>query len=115
MHPLDMKYVQEVGLKLEKFSEKKTHYYNFRCPICGDSKKNPNKARGFIFSTANNTTQFKCYNCCGTKGITFIKFLEKYDPQLHERYVLERYKAGSTGKGTNCPNPKFKFNKPVFK
>ena len=46
---------------------------------------------------------------------SFSKFLEIYDPELHERYVLERYKAGSTGKGTRCPNPKFKFNKPVFK
>ena len=115
MYELDMKYVREVGLKLEKFSEKKREYYNFRCPLCGDSKKNPNKARAFIFSTANNTTQFKCYNCCGTKGITFIKFLEKYDPQLHERYVLERYKAGSKGRGFNTPDQEIKCQKPVFK
>ena len=113
MHPLDMKYVQEVGLKLEKFSEQKTHYYNFRCPICGDSKKNPNKKRGFIFSTPNNCTQYRCYNC--KTFTTFSKFLESQYPKIHERYVLERYKAGSTGKGTRCPNPKFKFNKPVFK
>ena len=111
MHPLDMKYVQKIGLTLEKFSEKKPQYFNFRCPICGDSKK-PYKARGFIFSK-NNCTNYRCYNC-GVKT-TFTKFLEFYNPQLHEKYVLERYKAGSTGRGFNTPDPKIKCQKPVFK
>ena len=111
MHQLDIKYVNEVGLTLPRFREQKKNYYNFRCVYCGDSKKSY-KARGYIFSK-NNCTNYRCYNC-GIKT-TFTKFLEFYNPELHERYVLERYKAGSTGRGFNTPDPEIKCQKPVFK
>ena len=34
---------------------------------------------------------------------------------LHDQYVMERYREGLTGKGTQTANPKFDFKKPVFK
>ena len=34
---------------------------------------------------------------------------------LHDQYVMERYKEGLTGKGTQTASPKFDFKTPVFK
>jgi len=34
---------------------------------------------------------------------------------LHDQYVMERYKEGLTGKGTQTASPKFDFKAPVFK
>jgi hypothetical protein len=34
---------------------------------------------------------------------------------LHDQYVMERYKEGLTGKGTQTASPKFDFKSPVFK
>jgi len=34
---------------------------------------------------------------------------------LYDQYVLERYKEGLTGKGTQTASPKFDFKQPVFK
>jgi len=67
------------------------------------------------FSKDNNLN-FKCFRQknCGVSS-NFSNFLKDQNPRLHERYLLDRYKEGSTGKGSNCPEPEFKFKKPVFK
>ena len=36
------------------------------------------------------------------------------DTTLHDQYVMERYKNGLTGKGSNTPEPDFNFKKPTF-
>ena len=108
---IDLKYINIISPRLEKFSKKKDHLYNFRCPYCGDSKKNKNRARGFFFLKKSDYV-YKCHNC--GVGRTLANFLKDMDVSLHDEYVMERYKSGFTGKGTNTASPKFEFEKPVF-
>ncbi len=56
---------------------------------------------------------FKCHNC--GVGRSLANFLKDQDNNLHDQYVMERYKNGLTGKGSNTPNPVFNFPKPKFK
>ncbi len=112
MSYLDSKYVSLVSPQLQKFTKKKEHLYNFRCPYCGDSKKKKNLARGYIFRVKTDYV-YKCHNC--GVGRTFTNFLKDQSPGLYNEYVMERYRDGLTGKGTQTPSPKFDFKKPVFK
>ena len=109
---IDLKYINIISPRLEKFSKKKDYLYNFRCPYCGDSKKNKNRARGFFFLKKADMI-FKCHNC--GVGRSLSNFLKDMDVNLHDQYVMERFKNGLTGKGTNTASPKFEFEKPVFK
>jgi hypothetical protein len=109
---LDTKYIQLVSPQLNKFVRKNDRTYNFRCPYCGDSKKYQNKARGYFFKIKNDYV-FKCHNC--GVGRTFTNFLKDQSPMLHDQYVMERYKEGLTGKGTQTASPKFDFKQPIFK
>ncbi len=112
MSYLDVKYIQFVSPRLTLFKKKKADLFNFRCPYCGDSHKHKNKARGYIFRMKNDFV-YKCHNC--GVGKTFSNFLKDQDILLHDRYVMEKFKDGKTGKGTTVPNPKFNFKAPVFK
>ena len=46
----DTKYIGLVSSRLPKFKKVKADLYNFRCPLCGDSQKQKNKARGYIYA-----------------------------------------------------------------
>ena len=111
MSYVDLKYINAISPRLEKFSKKKDYLYNFRCPYCGDSKKNKNRARGFFFRMKADMV-FKCHNC--GVGRTLTNFLKDMDVNLHDQYVMERYRNGLTGKGTTTASPKFTFEKPKF-
>jgi len=108
---IDVKYINLVSPQLQKFVRKKDSLYNFRCPYCGDSKKRQDKARGYIFKIKNDYV-FKCHNC--GVGRTFTNFLKDNCVSLYDQYVLERYKEGLTGKGTQTPNPTWNFKEPKF-
>ncbi len=54
---------------------------------------------------------YKCHNC--GVGRTLPNFLKDQAPDLYDEYIMERYKKGTTGKGSYVPKPK--FDKPVFK
>ena len=90
------------------FKKKSDALWNFRCPYCGDSKKNRTKARGFVFRKKNDLF-YKCHNC--GVGTTLGKLIEHVDLNTHKDYIMERYK---TGCDTITPKPEFKFNAPVF-
>ena len=51
---LDKKFINMVSPQLEKFSWKKDNLAACRCPICGDSKKNKNKTRGYFYVKGND-------------------------------------------------------------
>jgi predicted RNA-binding Zn-ribbon protein involved in translation (DUF1610 family) len=112
MDLIDSKYIGLVSSRLQKFKRVKADLYNFRCPICGDSQKNKNKTRGYIYPVKNNTN-FKCHNCGAS--LSFNNFLKEIDPTLHKQYTLEKFKEGHTGKNFVVEEPKFDFAKPVFK
>ena len=112
MNYIDTKYINLVSVRLGKFAEKKKGLYNFRCPYCGDSQKYKNKCRGYLFLKKNDII-YKCHNC--GVGRSLANFLKDQDSNLHDQYVMERYKSGLTGKATNTPDPVFDFPKPTFK
>ena len=111
MSYLDVKYINLISPRLNLFSRKKADLFNFRCPYCGDSQKRRNKARGYLFKIKNNFT-YKCHNC--GVGRSLANFLRDQDTHLYDQYIMEKFKEGSTGKGTKTPNPKFTFTEPKF-
>ncbi len=112
MDLVDSKYIGMVSSRLQKFKRVKDNLYNFRCPICGDSQKNKNKTRGYIYQVKNNTN-FKCHNCGAS--MSFNNLLKEIDVNLHKQYTLEKFKEGHTGRNFVVEAPKFEFVKPVFK
>ena len=112
MDLVDSKYIGLVSSRLQKFKRVKDNLYNFRCPICGDSQKNKNKTRGYIYQVKNNIN-FKCHNCGAS--MSFNNFVKTIDPTLHKQYTLEKFKEGHTGRNFVVEAPKLEFAKPVFK
>ena len=108
---IDRTFLLRISPKLQRFSQKKTDLYNFRCPICGDSQKNKTKARGFIYRKKDDYF-YMCHNCGASH--TFYNFLRHIDERLLKEYQLERFKNGATG---NTPAPSFSEvkQKPVFR
>ena len=113
MDIIDSKYIGLISSRLQKFKRVKADLYNFRCPICGDSQKHKNKARGYFYQVKTNTN-YKCHNC--GVSLSFNNFLKQIDATLHKQYVMEKFKEGHAG-GRNfvVEEPKFNFKKPVFK
>lgn len=108
---IDKKFINIISSKLEKFAWKKETLANCRCPICGDSQKHKNKARGFFFQKGNDFF-YKCHNCSFSSNL--YNFLEQIAPALCKEYALERWKNGENGK-SNYKKPKIQFEKPKFK
>ncbi|NBW37098.1 MAG: DNA primase [Cytophagia bacterium] len=109
---VDVKYINLLSTRFQKFKKVKHNLYNFRCPICGDSQKNKNKARGYLYQVKNNTN-FKCHNC--GVNVSFNNFLKQIDPVVYKQYTFEKFKEGHTGKSFTVEEPKFKFEAPKFK
>ena len=109
---VDVKYISILSSRLEKFKKVKNNLYNFRCPLCGDSQKNKNKARGYLYQVKNNTN-YKCHNCGA--NISFNNLLKQVDSNLHKQYTFEKFKETTTGKNFSVEEPKFDFEKPKFK
>jgi hypothetical protein len=111
---IDRTFLLRVSPKLQRFTQKKTDLFNFRCPLCGDSTKNKTKCRGYVFRKKNDYF-YMCHNCGASTS--FYNFLEKVDPNLVKEYALERYKNGDDGK-SNYAKPtmeEFKTETPKFK
>ena len=109
---VDVKYINLISSRFQKFKKVKNNLYNFRCPICGDSQKNKNKCRGYLYQVKSNTN-FKCHNC--GVNISFNNFLKQIDPNIHKQYSFEKFKEGHTGRNFPVDEPVFKFTQPVFK
>ena len=112
MDLVDSKYIGLVSSRLSKFKRVKADLYNFRCPLCGDSQKHKNKARGYVYPLKADMN-YKCHNCGASS--TFSNFLKTLDPTLHKQYVFEKFQTRNTGKGSIIEKPKLDFKKPVFK
>ena len=112
MDLVDSKYIGIISSRLQRFKKVKKDLYNFRCPICGDSKKNKSKTRGYLYAIKADVN-FRCHNC--GSSMTFSNFLKEMDPVIHKKYVFERFKDNKTGRGTVVEEPKFNFETPQFK
>jgi len=102
MDQIDSKYIGLLSSRLQKFKRVKSNLYNFRCPICGDSQRNKNKARGYLYVVKNNTN-YKCHNC--GISLSFNNFLKQIDVELHKQFTLEKFKDGFTGKTFTTSTP----------
>ena len=85
---IDTKYITLISNQLEQF-KKKNSAWNFRCPYCGDSKKDKFKARGYLYPKKDTHVYF-CHNCGVSKQ--FSKFLQDQNAQLYQEYSLEKMK-----------------------
>jgi len=105
----DVKFLNLVGPRLPLFKRKGDYLYNCRCPICGDSRKKQNLARGYFYRQSNDL-YYKCHNCDASQH--FGTFLKNYDALLYKEYALERYANGENRRPHAAPE--FKFEAPVF-
>ena len=104
---IDLKFINQLALRLDQFKKRTEYLFNFRCPHCGDSQKSKTKARGYFYRVKNDMF-FKCHNCgMGQNLANFIKFV---DPKMYEAYLLERYKGAAPA----TPKPLFDFKPPKF-
>ena len=78
-------YIYQIGLQL---IEKKGEHWNFRCAICGDSKKNKYKKRGWILNK-NGKLFYYCHNCDASFSFEF--FLKKFHSHLYSAYKKENF------------------------
>lgn len=87
---IDEMYIGMMGPRLDLFTKTAKDAYNFRCPICGDSKTNPFKKRGYLIKTkTGDGYMFTCHNC-GTSH-SLYGFIKINFPDMFNQYKLETY------------------------
>jgi len=109
---IDRTFLLRASPKLQRFTQKKTDLYNFRCPLCGDSQKNKTKCRGFVYRKKDDYF-YMCHNC--SVSTTFYNFLKQVDESLIKEYQLERYRNGTERANYTKPDFSEAKEKPVFK
>ena len=98
---LDVKYANLLSPYLRNYKKKSDFLWNFSCPICGDSKKNPLKARAYLYRH-KETIRMKCHNCDYSSGIR--NFLKEIDTNLFNEYLVEVYAEGKDATPKLIPN-----------
>lgn len=89
---LEEKYINLLAPRLKMFHRVKHQQWAFRCPICGDSKKNASKTRGGIYLPSKATQYVMgCFNCGAS--MLFSNFLKLQDPYLFNEFIVEKYQA----------------------
>ena len=108
---LEHKYIGILSGRLRNFKRKSSTLYNFSCPLCGDSQKVKQKARGYIYDKAGKGI-FHCHNCGATHSIpVFIKLV---DGGIYQEYLLEKLGDTKPKEDTEFENFVAKMKKPVF-
>ena len=87
---LEQKYLLLASSQLGQFKKKDNNLFNFRCPYCGDSKRNRTKARGYVFQIENSLI-YKCHNC--GMGTTVPKLIKYIDEELYHEFCTEAYRT----------------------
>jgi transcription elongation factor Elf1 len=80
------KYIMFLSPQLKGFTKVSNNLWKFRCPLCGDSEKNSNKKRGYIYEK-EGTYRFHCHNCGQDKK--FSGLLYEMDSELYNDYRKE--------------------------
>ena len=109
MSYIDNSYINRMSYKFDMFVKKKDNLYNFRCPLCGDSKKNKTKSRGFLYLKKNNYF-YMCHNCGAS--MNFKNFIKMIDKPLYDEYVMELWKYGKSlsDKVKKTDDPEYNMN-----
>lgn len=86
---IDQKYIGMISNRLQLFKRVNNTTFNFRCPLCGDSKTNKYKTRGYIVEKPVVGTLFYCHNC--HESISFLNFLKRVDSNLATEYKRDKF------------------------
>jgi transcription elongation factor Elf1 len=112
---VDIQYAQHLAGRLDRYkiTNRNPYKINFRCPICGDSKKSKSKARGWLLEKENNF-YFYCHNC--GESHSFSNFLKAVDPISYNDYVAEKFinNANNAPKTQTSTLDDTKFEQPNF-
>lgn len=73
-------------LDLDGLSEKSKGLFNFRCPICGDSKHSHKKKRAYYIESKDFVY---CHNCGYHSN--FRIFLKEIDPSVYSEYIKDTF------------------------
>lgn len=106
----DRQYTTLLGMRLEGFLQKKDYLWTCRCPVCGDSKKNKYKTRGYFYRKQNSIF-YMCHNC--HVSVSLGTLIKQLDPVLFEKYQLETYQ-NTIRSNTKSPDFSWLKEKPVF-
>lgn len=85
---IEKKYASLIGTSVRNFKQKSDNLWNFSCPICNDSQKQRNKARGYLF-VKSGSILYHCHNCSVT--MKFDNFLKEVNFNLYEQFVREKF------------------------
>lgn len=99
---LQKEFIYRLSSSLKNFKWK-DNGANFSCPICGDSKKNSTKARGYIF-LKENLYRYFCHNCGFSSNFSF--FLKTVNVSLHSEYLRELFRLDKKENGVDEPPKK---------
>jgi hypothetical protein len=86
---IDQSFVQRLCVRFRNFRQIKPNLWQMACPICGDSKKNLRKSRGYIYEKKQEL-MYRCHNC--NAGHSFGNFMRLIDPVLYDEYKMELFK-----------------------
>lgn len=90
---IDRKYILLLSNTLRNFKEKRTGtLYNASCPFCGDSQKDPSKARMYAYEHHGRLT-IKCFNCGISTSMSAL--IKQVNESLYRDYCLEKFKDQS--------------------
>jgi hypothetical protein len=81
--------------------------YNFRCNVCGDSKKSKSKKRGYILKNRNPWI-FYCQNCQASMTVTH--WLKTYFPEYWKEYLSQSCKKQSQSQTLSLNIPQRIYN-----
>jgi len=98
---IDSKYLGLMSVRLRNFKRKGPSLWNFSCPLCGDSKKDLTKARGYMYAKKADLL-YKCHNCGAS--MIFANFLKAIDNTMYEEYMVERFTNGDIGRNIKTPD-----------
>ena len=86
-------------------------YYQFRCPICGDSQKSKSKKRGYILKKKKPWMYF-CHNCYYKKPVG--AWLKEFYPAYYKDYYSEILRTKNTKQKPlpKVENPKIRKKSP---
>lgn len=98
MDYVDMMFMRRASVYLEKFKDVGNGVYNMRCPICGDSRKDKTKARGYLVDKGENVI-YHCHNCGSPEVRSLQKLINYLSPSLYQEYRREKF--GSKFKTNN--------------
>lgn len=95
---VDVKFANIISAQLPLCKRKSEYLWNFRCVICGDSKTNKLKARGFIYKMKVGLA-VKCHKCNYSTNLG--SFIKHVDSNLYREYVLENYKESGAPRSSH--------------